>query len=107
MYSGDEQCGDEITSGVTPRERAHAKARELRAWSVLEQVRGRFGFLTAAELAIIAADPLYRATTVIVRCGGCRFIAAADQAAHLMAIIGREGSEYVRDVSVYNAQGQS
>lgn len=59
------------------------------------------GFLTiAGDLAVLAADPETRLRAVLVRCGACRFTAPADQAAHLIAIITREGSDYVRDVSL-------
>lgn len=55
-----------------------------------------FGFITAADLpAIIEAD---RLTPVLVRCGGCRFTCAAQDAAHLARCI-VAGGDYVRDMS--------
>lgn len=59
-----------------------------------------FGFLTADDLAVIAADTRFRTTPVLVRCGMCRFIVAADQAKHLIDIITTEGRDHVRDVSL-------
>jgi len=68
---------------------------------VLEFVRReRSGFLVDADVAAIAADPATRLELLLVRCGGCRFLAPADQVAHLLRIIVREGSDYVRDVSL-------
>ena len=69
----------------------------------------RFGFLTDLEVAEIAADPETRLELLLVRCGGGRFLAPAQDVAHFIEIIERdaerceapgEGSDYVRDVSV-------
>jgi len=69
--------------------------------TVLARVRASFGqWLQAADVAALAADARTRLTPVLVRCGGCRFVVPADQAQHLIDIITREGSDYVRDASL-------
>ena len=71
----------------------------------------RMGFLTADDLAVIAADPVTRLTLVLVRCGGGRFLSPADQTKHFIDIIERDRKasandragfcgDYVRDVSL-------
>ena len=71
-----------------PRRRFEANA---------EAIRQRHGFLTMSDLAdIVGFDRLRK---VLVRCGGCRFVAAAQDAAHLMRCI-EAGGDYVRDVSL-------
>jgi hypothetical protein len=62
-------------------------------------MRDCFGFVTTAELAQLAATPASRLWPLLVRCGGCRFIAAAQDVQHLCAIIQADGRDYVRDVS--------
>ena len=57
-------------------------------------------FLTEAAVAGIATDPSPRLTLLLVRCGGCRFLAPAQDVQHLVDIITREGTDYIRDVSV-------
>jgi len=59
-----------------------------------------YGFLHADILAAVAADPATRFTLLLVRCGGGRFLAPAQDVPHFMAIIGHEESDYVRDVSL-------
>lgn len=69
------------------------------------------GFLTSESVRIVAADPVTRLEALLVRCGGGRFIAPAQDIAHFIGIIEREAgddcrgetgqfSDYVRDVSV-------
>lgn len=73
------------------------------------------GFLTPAEVEGIAADRRTRLTLLLVRCGKCRFLAPAQDVAHLIALVesghytGRDEGEgqrpeeitdYVRDVSL-------
>lgn len=71
-----------------PRRRFEANAAAIRA---------RHGFLTKSDLAdIVGFDRLRR---VLVRCGGCRFTAAAQDVAHLIRCI-EAGGDYVRDVSL-------
>ena len=81
------------------------KGKEVMARASVE----RMGFLTAQEVADIAADPETRLAGLLVRCGGGRFLAPAQDVAHFVGIIERdaelaevqgEGNDYVRDVSV-------
>jgi hypothetical protein len=74
------------------------------------------GFLTEADVQAIAADPKTRLTLLLVRCGGGRFLAPADQVQHFIDIIERDADsqrnlksdggepsymgDYVRDVSL-------
>lgn len=58
------------------------------------------GFLRHEDVAVIAADPATRLTLLLVRCGGGRFLAPADQVQHFVDIITREKSDYVRDVAL-------
>ena len=71
------------------------------AAALLERLRARnnFGFLTSSDVAELASNPSTRLTQCLVRCGGCRFTAAAQDVAHLIAIIERDGTDYVRDVA--------
>jgi hypothetical protein len=61
--------------------------------------RERGGFIQRDELAQLAAHKDSRLWLVLVRCGSCRFLAAAQDAKHLMDIIAFDGRDYVRDVS--------
>ena len=69
--------------------------------------REQHGFLKETDVQAIAADPKTRLTLLLVRCGGGRFLAPADQVQHFIGIIEREagdkigpGSDYIRDVSI-------
>ena len=63
----------------------------------ISELKTNGGFVTENDLpTVIAAN---RLQPLLVRCGSCRFIVPADQAEHIIGIIGREGSDYVRDVS--------
>lgn len=67
---------------------------------VLERcARDAGGFLRDTDVELVAADPTTRLTLLLVRCGGCRFLAPAQDVAHLIAIIERDGTDYIRDVS--------
>ena len=56
------------------------------------------GCLTTADMPeLIAVD---RLRLCLVRCGGGRFIAPAQDVPHFVDIITREDSDYVRDVSL-------
>src|SRR3990167_10815286 len=64
-------------------------------------------FLTEADVKAIASDPETRLTLILVRCGGGRFMAPADQAGHFISLIEEhalcpvsEHHEYIRDVSL-------
>jgi hypothetical protein len=60
--------------------------------------KDRMGFLTAEDVARLGAHPHSRLWLVLVRCGGCRFLASAQDVAHLMRCV-VAGGDYVRDVS--------
>ena len=70
------------------------------AQAVIAESRTQYGFLTDHNVAILARDPETRLTRVLVRCGGCRFIAGAQDVLHLVSIIETEGRDYVRDLSL-------
>ena len=77
---------------------------------VMERARrDAMSFLTAEEVSEIAADPETRLELLLVRCGGGRFLAPAQDVAHFIEIIERdgqraqapgEGNDYIRDVSI-------
>jgi hypothetical protein len=72
---------------------------ETDARTILERAaRERHGFVSEAEVKIIATDPAYNRTLLLVRCGGCRFTADARAVLRLIDIIERDGRDYVRDV---------
>lgn len=55
-----------------------------------------YGFITKSDLpGIIAEDRLH---PVLVRCGCGRFTCPAQDVEHFIAIIERDGADYVRDV---------
>ena len=57
-----------------------------------------FGFLNDSDLPTLVQ--LDRLCPVLVRCGGGRFTCAAQDAAHFIALVGRDERESVRDVSL-------
>jgi hypothetical protein len=57
-----------------------------------------YGFLTNENLDKLVE--LNRLNPVLVRCGNGRFTCAAQDVRHFTDIIKREGSDYVRDVSI-------
>ena len=61
--------------------------------------RDAYGFMTAAEVAILAAHPEGRLVRVLVRCGSCRFVCAAQDVMHLIGAVESIG-DYVRDCSI-------
>lgn len=65
---------------------------------VLRIVKENDGFLSAADLEIIAHHDKLR--QVLVRCNNGRFTCAAQDAKHFMDIITRDGEDWVRDVSL-------
>ena len=74
---------------ITPAEKA------------LQEARGRYGFLTRANVEALAADPDHRLDAVLVRCGGGRFSCPAQDAEHFIALItDNPRADYVRDVSI-------
>jgi hypothetical protein len=78
--------------------------------AVMARVRAeRFGFLTVQDVRAVAEDARTRLTLLLVRCQGCRFLAPAQDVAHLVAIIEQSSactcatgghSDGVRDVSL-------
>lgn len=55
-----------------------------------------YGFLLDSDMPTLIA--LDRLCQVLVRCGGCRFLCAAQDVSHLESCI-KAGGDYVRDVS--------
>jgi len=57
------------------------------------------GFTTCVEdeQALLREDPLQ---TVLVRCGGGRFVCPIQDLNHFRDIINKDGRDYIRDVSV-------
>jgi hypothetical protein len=80
--------------------RAAAAANGYRA--ALETVRRareqQGSFLTDADLTLLAEHDRLR--PVLVRCGGGRFTAPAQDVRHFAAIIAAEGTDHVRDWSL-------
>ncbi len=70
--------------------------------AVIARVRAEAqgGFLREPEVAMLAADPSTRLQPLLVRCGGCRFTAPAQDVLHLIRLVEATGEEYVRDVSL-------
>jgi hypothetical protein len=63
------------------------------------------GFLRDTDMPALIS--LHRLCPVVVRCGGCRFVAGAQDVPHLIECI-KAGGDYVRDVSItYEAQQNS
>lgn len=56
------------------------------------------GFLTAFDVQALAR--MDRLRQVLVRCGACRFTISADSFDHIAGIIERDGTDYIRDVSL-------
>ena len=66
--------------------------------AVLQQVVHNHGFLSPADVRSVAESDRLR--LLLVRCGNCRFLCPAQDVDHILAIIQKEGSDYVRDVSL-------
>ncbi len=79
--------------------------------------RENMGFLNETDVAMIANDPATRLTLLLVRCGGGRFLAPADQVMHFVDIIEQHAEmhrangvkvaasgactrDYIRDISL-------
>ena len=69
---------------------------EERNEPVLEAIRRSHGYITDEQMPELAK--VARLTPVLVRCGGGRFTAPAQDVEHLIAIIERDDQDYVRDV---------
>ncbi len=69
--------------------------------AVIARVRSEHaGFLQESDVAMLAADPSTRLQPLLVRCGGCRFTAPAQDVLRLIRAVEATGEEYVRDVSL-------
>ncbi len=68
--------------------------------AVLDRCRYTLGYLSSIDIATLAGDESTRLTQCLVRCGSCRFLAPAQDVAHLISIIETDGRDYVRDVSL-------
>ena len=78
-------------------------SKSYRAEQVLSDPE-RFGFVTAAELAEIAAEEPFR--RVLVRCSCGRFVAGARDAWTFIEIINKSKTDYVRDVTLSFSGGE-
>ena len=75
------------------------------AVAALARVRSTFGqFLGVVDVAALAADERTRLAQVLVRAGGCRFLCAVQDVAHLERCL-VAGGDYVRDVSLPVSEG--
>jgi len=63
----------------------------------------QMSFVTEDQLAVIAEDDETRMTPILVRCGNGRFTCPAQNAAWFIKIINAEGTDYVRDASIYSS----
>jgi hypothetical protein len=68
---------------------------------IVSPVQG--GFLTGDDVKALASGDRLR--QVLVRCGACRFIISADSFEHMAGIIDREGTDYIRDISLPSSDG--
>lgn len=77
--------------------------RHSNAWdnaaglNVIDDIRRRGGWVLDAELPVLVR--VDRLRQLLVRCGSCRFVAAAQDVGHIIAAIEAHG-DYVRDVSL-------
>ena len=67
--------------------------------------RQQHGFLRDTDVQTLAADDACRLDQLLVRCGSCRFICAAQDVPHIIAALESSG-DYVRDVSYPSEYGQ-
>jgi hypothetical protein len=66
--------------------------------TIAEIKAANYGFIICEDdLKTIVKENRFE--RLLVRCGGGRFIVAAQDAEHFMGIIRKEGSDYVRDLS--------
>ena len=66
--------------------------------SIADQINSHYGFIQDTDLdKVIAEDRLY---PCLIRCGGGRLSCPAQDVSHFIAIIEKEGSDYIRDVSL-------
>lgn len=65
--------------------------------SIAEIKKQAYGFVGPDEIAAIADENRFE--MLLVRCGGGRFIAPAQDINHFVELINASGTDYVRDVS--------
>lgn len=58
----------------------------------------KMGFITDVELSEVVKEN--RMQLLLIRCGCGRFLVPAQDAKHFIDIIKREGTDYIRDVSI-------
>jgi hypothetical protein len=63
-----------------------------------------YGFLTDTDVEKLMQNVNLRLLQCLVRCNGMRVVTPLQDVAHLITIIEKEGSDYVRDVSFTAAQ---
>jgi hypothetical protein len=65
---------------------------------LLKRIEANGGFLNESTLKELAASDRLR--QCLVRCNGCRFVAAAQDVAHIIGLLESTGKEWCRDVSL-------
>ena len=66
----------------------------------LERIcRENGGWLTESDVEALRLDPNHRLQSCLVRCGGCRFTAPAQDVKFLIECVEKNG-DYVRDVCI-------
>jgi hypothetical protein len=66
--------------------------------SIQDQINSHYGFIQDTDLPkLIELDRLY---PCLIRCGGGRLSCPAQDVSHWIDIIEKEGSDYIRDVSL-------
>jgi hypothetical protein len=61
-------------------------------------IHEQHGFLTDRDTEVLAADEFSRLDSLLVRCGGCRFVCSAQDVTHIISALESSG-DYVRDVA--------
>ena len=67
--------------------------------SIAEIIKENHGFVQTPE-QMKSIQKENRLQMMLVRCGGGRFVCPAQDVEHFVAIINKEGSDYVRDISI-------
>jgi hypothetical protein len=67
---------------------------------VLAKLGPALGFVSLPDVRLLAAHPKYRLQAILVRCGAFRLTAPAQDIEAIVHLIEREGTTYVRDMSV-------
>ena len=65
---------------------------------VRTRAKARYGFVTDVDVSAMANHGQYRLISLLVRCGGKRFVAPAANVTEMIAAVEMAG-DYVRDVS--------